>query len=458
MKADVAIITPLADEFEAVLKRFSPTKAQKGSSGRTYGICQVKTKNEKNCTVALVRCSEQGSDASQQVTNDIIRDLDPYILLVVGIAGGVPDDEFTLGDVITSSRIHNLNVSALQATNISKFDIRGGIHPLISDIVASLPLYAHRLDDWNEAKSIGLPRPVISPKLSRILPDIDNAWQQRVRASLEWHFGKAENRSRAPIFKTGSIASSNTYISDPHPLIQWLQNARSILAVEMESAGVYQAAQQMHKQYPVMTIRGISDIVGLERDPKWVMYACETAASFAYAFVTAGIINADSSIDIIDEVHRGSVTAPPSSTSDPTLTPTESPVQTKGTVSEKTASTKEARSPIEVFISYSPRDENFLRELEVHLALLRRQRTINIWHSQYIVAGQEIVEEIDSRLRSAQLILLLISADFLASDFLYEKELSQVLMRDREGRSRIIPIILRPCDWQHTPIGRLVAH
>ena len=125
MRADVAIITTRADKFEAVLKRFSPNKPQKGSSGRTYGICQVKTRDEKNCNVALVRCSEEGSDASQQVTNDIIRDLDPYILLVVGITGGVPDDEFTLGDVIISSRIHNLNVSALQAGNISKFDIRG---------------------------------------------------------------------------------------------------------------------------------------------------------------------------------------------------------------------------------------------------------------------------------------------------------------------------------------------
>jgi len=55
MRADVAIITTRADEFEAVLKRFGPNKPQKCSSGRTYGICQVSTRNEKNCIVALVR-------------------------------------------------------------------------------------------------------------------------------------------------------------------------------------------------------------------------------------------------------------------------------------------------------------------------------------------------------------------------------------------------------------------
>jgi hypothetical protein len=60
MRADIAVITTRADEFEAVLKRFSPNKPQKGSSGRTYGICQLKTMNEKKCTVALVRCSEGG--------------------------------------------------------------------------------------------------------------------------------------------------------------------------------------------------------------------------------------------------------------------------------------------------------------------------------------------------------------------------------------------------------------
>src|SRR5438046_1631948 len=57
------------------------------------------------------------------------------------------------------------------------------------------------------------------------------------------------------------------------------------IAVEMEAAGVYEAAQGIHHQYPVMAIRGISDIIGLERDGKWTAYACHTAAAFAYAFV-----------------------------------------------------------------------------------------------------------------------------------------------------------------------------
>jgi len=109
-QVDFAIITTRPDEFAAVLQRF-PTKVQKGSSGRTYGISQVRTKTGKACRVAVVHSSEQGNDTAQQVANDVINDLDPQIFLVVGIAGGVPSDDFTLGDVVISTRIDNLNVS-----------------------------------------------------------------------------------------------------------------------------------------------------------------------------------------------------------------------------------------------------------------------------------------------------------------------------------------------------------
>src|SRR5579883_781749 len=109
-RVDFALITIRQDEFEAVLLRF-PTTVYTGPSGRTYGLSTVPTKTGTSCSVAVVRVSEQGNDAAQQVAHDVIRDLDPQLLLVVGIAGGVPSDDFTLGDVIISSRIDNLNVS-----------------------------------------------------------------------------------------------------------------------------------------------------------------------------------------------------------------------------------------------------------------------------------------------------------------------------------------------------------
>lgn len=282
MKVDIAIITIREDEYKALLQRFEPTPDREPGR-RTYGICHVKTKIGYNYTISIARCSEQGNDTSQKLANDMIHDLNPQLILVIGIAGGVPHDEFTLGDVIVSTRIHNLNVGAQHEDGTCTFDIRGGIHPLISDMTSNLLLYRDRLAGWNEPSSIGQARPVVNPR--RVIISGDEEWRRKVRASLKLQFGTEPNRTRLPRFKTGSIASSNHLIRNPLILNQWRDIARTILAVEMEAAGVYEAAQRIDRQYPVMAIRGISDIVGLKRDEQWTTYACQTAAAFTYAFI-----------------------------------------------------------------------------------------------------------------------------------------------------------------------------
>lgn len=282
MKADIAIITTREDEFEAILQRFKPVPYREPGK-RGYGICHLETKGGNHYKIAIARCSEQGNDTSQQLAHDMIRDLDPRLILVVGIAGGVPHDEFTLGDVIVSTRIHNLNVGAQHEDGSSTFDIRGGIHPAISDITASLLLYQEQLAGWNTTASVGVERPSLDPQQAIIGGDEEG--RKKVQASLNLHFGTQQGRERPPKFKAGSIASSNHLMRNPLILKQWREIARTVVAVEMEAAGVYQAAQAIERQYPAMAIRGISDIVGLERDAQWTAYACQTAAAFAYAFL-----------------------------------------------------------------------------------------------------------------------------------------------------------------------------
>jgi WD40 repeat protein/nucleoside phosphorylase len=301
MKVDIAIITIREDEFEAVLQRFKPA-AYREPGGRSYGICHVQTRLGHMCTIAVARCSEQGNDISQQLAHDMIHDLNPQLILVVGIAGGVPHDEFTLGDVIVSTRIHNLNVGAQLEDGSSTFDIRGGIHPLISDVTGNLHLYNDQLVGWNGEDSIGRTRPDVN--LRQVVINGDDDWRKKVQESLNLHFGTVPNRTRPPKFKTGSIASSNHLIRNPLVLHQWHEIARTILAVEMEAAGVYQAAQRIDYQYPVMTIRGISDIIGLKRDKQWNEYACHTAAAFAYAFIKANPIDLWISRDLHPSTHH----------------------------------------------------------------------------------------------------------------------------------------------------------
>jgi hypothetical protein len=110
-----------------------------------------------------------------------------------------------------------------------------------------------------------------------------------------------------------------------------------------------------------------------------------------------------------------------------------------------------------VFFSYSHKDEALRDTLETHLAMLKRQGVIDTWHDRRIVAGEEIDNSIDEHLANADVVLLLISSDFLASDYCYMREAALALRRHTEGKSRVIPVILRPCDWKHPPLDRLLA-
>ena len=112
---------------------------------------------------------------------------------------------------------------------------------------------------------------------------------------------------------------------------------------------------------------------------------------------------------------------------------------------------------MEVFFSYSHQDEGLRNELEKHLSVLRRQGVIDIWTDHRIGPGEEIGGEIDRHLESADIILLLVSPDFLNSDYCYDIEMKRAMERHERGEARVIPIILRPCDWQSAPFGGLKA-
>src|SRR5260370_35842881 len=92
-----------------------------------------------------------------------------------------------------------------------------------------------------------------------------------------------------------------------------------------------------------------------------------------------------------------------------------------------------------------------------HLSVLKRQGIIDIWHDRNISAGTEWEREIDKHLNTAQIILLLISPDFMDSDYCYGIEMKRAMERYEQGKSRVIPIILRPAYWQKTPFGNLQA-
>ena len=106
------------------------------------------------------------------------------------------------------------------------------------------------------------------------------------------------------------------------------------------------------------------------------------------------------------------------------------------------------------FISYSHKDEKSLDRLHTHLATLRRAGQITAWYDREIPAGSEIDREVSSNLEESEIFLALVSPDFLASNYCYEKEMEAALRRHEEGTIRVIPIILEPCDWKGTNLRR----
>ncbi len=164
-KVDFAIITMREDELRAVLDRF-PGEAVE-SQNRFYRISRVPVRDGSTAVVAVARAFEQGTGESQTVARHIIDDLEPHWILLVGIAGGVPDFEHTLGDVVLSTRVNDLTV---------------------------------------------------------------------------------------------------------------------------EAAGVFRATRSGGREYPFLSIRGLSDIVGFKRHPDWTAYACHSAAAFTLALVRSGLV------------------------------------------------------------------------------------------------------------------------------------------------------------------------
>jgi len=99
------------------------------------------------------------------------------------------------------------------------------------------------------------------------------------------------------------------------------------------------------------------------------------------------------------------------------------------------------------FISYSHHDADALKRLHVHLSSLRREGRIEEWFDREILAGDVIDAEISKELEAADLFLLLVSPDFIASDYCVEREMQLALQRHEAGEARVVPIIVEPCDW-----------
>src|SRR5215470_4516518 len=113
--------------------------------------------------------------------------------------------------------------------------------------------------------------------------------------------------------------------------------------------------------------------------------------------------------------------------------------------------------PITIFFCYAREDEALLNKLKTHLRPLQRQSLIDVWYDREISAGTEWEQEIKEHLNTAQIILLLVSPDFMDSDYCYGIEMKRAIERHERKEARVIPVILDHVYWQVDPLNKLQA-
>jgi nucleoside phosphorylase len=279
-KVDFAVITIRPDEYQAVLDRFPGRQTVLGGD-ENYEYAKFRNSYGELVSVAVARTPGQGNNAAQQTANDMFNDLRPKWIALVGIAGGFPSDDFSLGDVVLASRVLDLCVTASKKGD-TEYAVHGGFcHPDVETLLNWLPSQKETLCSWCMPTELSLAKPncPVPANLEdgRLYGNAD--YKQDVADSLNLHFSS----SRPPLYAPAPLASSNMLVKDTGIVAQFNNVSRDIEFVEMEAAGVYRMCHK--KQLPLLCVRGISDIVGFKRGSEWTLFACHSAASFFNALL-----------------------------------------------------------------------------------------------------------------------------------------------------------------------------
>ena len=161
--------------------------------------------------LALTRSIRQGAGEAQRRTANMIKDFDPTWLLLVGIGGASPSDEFTLGDVVVATELHEFSVRAAVFGKQTEYRAGGGgMHTEVEDFIALLS--ARDLGEWNEPSAIGRKTPPVDIKGPKAIYGDPN-WRKKVREAISCHFPTID-ATRTPQITTRPFAGGNVLMKD----------------------------------------------------------------------------------------------------------------------------------------------------------------------------------------------------------------------------------------------------
>lgn len=278
-KIRAAIVTIKQEEEAAVLKRFPSEAHVRGI--RDYHLGRVTHVDGRTIFVATVRLPGQGNLEATTVVGQVMDDLAPDCVFLVGIAGASPWADAVIGDVVLGTHVHDLTLALDDVGGEREWNGEGGG---MSDVIVSAATYLRPA--LEQLPSI-VGAPTIDANTLSLTTDDDDL-NARIRAKLLERFGCDSNgapKAKTTVF-TGAIMSSDNLVKNPQTARKWTKTRRAALAIDMEFAGAYRAARVPGRTSHLLAIRAISDIVGMKKVESAVRYACEVAAEHALAFVT----------------------------------------------------------------------------------------------------------------------------------------------------------------------------
>ncbi|QDU12112.1 HD domain-containing protein [Gimesia aquarii] len=293
---DIVIITILDCERDAINEHFKPASSIIGHDPESnaplvYYYSTIKDVREHQWHIATAQVANQGNLDAQSLTIKVIQNFRPSWVLLCGIAGGVAEDDFTLGDVYLTTRVNDLSVSAALEGKQTSFRAAGGpLSVWVESLSTNISAFNQRLDGWNSEQSIGAPRPNIEVAESFNHECYYGENRKEIHDNIAFHFSDTL-KNRRPKVISGSAFSNNTLVKDTKLFELWQTFAKDAHTVEMELSGVYNAVRNFGRNTDLMSVRGVSDIVGFKRSPTWTKYACKTAASFLWNLVSAGLLH-----------------------------------------------------------------------------------------------------------------------------------------------------------------------
>jgi nucleoside phosphorylase len=393
--SQVVILTALPVEYQAVRRHLEQIQEVEHPQGTLYERGTF-AGQERSWQVAIAEIGMGGSGAAAE-TERAIHFFQAQIALFVGIAGGIKDVQ--RGDVVVARKVYNYEAGKVAKDFLPRPEVWSGNYALVQRA---------RADARNKTWLERLPRPAPDP---------------------------------SPRVLLGALAAGEKVVASTKSSVYHLlqKNYSDALAVEMEGHGFLDAVQANHKVQGLV-IRGISDLIDdkLAADTAGFQErASQHAAAFAFE-----VLSHLSFPEISEKAH-----------------PSEIMVR-KQSLLQKQYEEKEniVMKKIEIFLAYAPKDENYvhalLGALDASLKSLKQKSQVSLWSEMDLLPGAAKKLEIQRHVQSAQVFLLLISADFFATDF-YDNDLPDLMKRCSAGDVCVIPILMREAYWQEGSLGEL---